>query len=316
LITREQSLILKEMNPYRLRAYILLLIVSVIWAIAGPVIKFVLSEIPPLLFLTYRFLLSSAFAIPYFIIAKPALPKKKLDWIYLLVYSLLTSSVTLGMLFFGLNNTTVLDMSIITLAVPLVIAIAGIFFLNEHITKREWGGMTVAIFGTALTIIEPLLSSKTNGVRLSGNLLIAGYVAVNAVSVVISKKLLRKGVSPSLMTNFAFIVGFLSLAPFLLFSSSLSSISIILKGASATSHLGVAYMALLSGTLAYWMSNKAQKSVEIGEAALFSYLYPLLSIPIAVLWLNEIITPIFIVGAVIILSGVIVAEYKKPKKNK
>ncbi|PJA42810.1 EamA family transporter, partial [Candidatus Woesebacteria bacterium CG_4_9_14_3_um_filter_39_10] len=43
------------MNPHRLKAYILLLIVAVIWGIAGPVIKFTLGGFPPLLFLTYRF---------------------------------------------------------------------------------------------------------------------------------------------------------------------------------------------------------------------------------------------------------------------
>ncbi|PIP57395.1 hypothetical protein COX03_03365, partial [Candidatus Woesebacteria bacterium CG22_combo_CG10-13_8_21_14_all_39_10] len=54
------------MNPHRLKAYILLLIVAVIWGIAGPVIKFTLGGFPPLLFLTYRFGLSTLVAVILF----------------------------------------------------------------------------------------------------------------------------------------------------------------------------------------------------------------------------------------------------------
>lgn len=74
-------------------------------------------------------------------------------------------------------------------------------------------------------------------------------------------------------------------------------------------------MALLSGSLAYFLFNKAQKTIEIGEASLFAYLYPIFSTPLAVLWLGEKITPIFMVGAIIIALGVFVAEVKKNRYN-
>ena len=74
-------------------------------------------------------------------------------------------------------------------------------------------------------------------------------------------------------------------------------------------------MALLSGSLAYYLSNKAQKSIEIGEASIFAYLYPIFSTPLAVIWLGEKITPMFTMGAVIIAIGVAIAEIKKRRYN-
>ena len=74
-------------------------------------------------------------------------------------------------------------------------------------------------------------------------------------------------------------------------------------------------MALISGTLAFYMSNKAQKSIEIGEQSLFAYLYPLFSLPLAVLWLGEKIMPIHIIGGIIIVIGVAIAEIKKRRYN-
>ena len=72
-------------------------------------------------------------------------------------------------------------------------------------------------------------------------------------------------------------------------------------------------MAIVSGSLAYYLFNKAQKTIEISEASVFSYLYPLFSAPLAVLWLGESITPVFIIGGIIIAIGVTIAEVKKKR---
>lgn len=295
------------MNPARTRAYIELLIVTVIWGIAGPVIKYTLGAFDPITFLTYRFGISTIVALILFVILKPNFPKDSETQRKLMGFGFLTSAVTLGFLFFGQKNTTVLDMSLITLVTPLLITVAGVMFLNEHVTKREKIGMTVALLGTLLTVIEPLINGS-GAIRLSGNVLILGSLIASAWGAVLAKELLRKGVSPLLMTNVSFVIGFISLLPFFLFSGiSLSSIYHI----PYTFHLGVFYMALLSGSLAYYLSNKAQKTIEIGEASIFGYLYPVFSVPIAVIWLGEKTTPMFIVGAVVITLGVILAEWKK-----
>lgn len=296
------------MNPARVKAYIYLLIVTIIWGFAGPIIKYTLGGFDPLTFLTYRFGLSFFVALVTFFIIKVRLPKDKETFGRLIGFGFLTSTVSLGFLFFGLENTTVLDMSLITLATPLLITIAGVMFLNEHVTKKEKIGMAIALLGTLLTVVEPLIQSGHSAIRLSGNIFIIGSLIATAWSAVLAKELLRKGVSPLLMSNASFIVGFLSLLPFFIFSGiSMSSIYHI----PYTFHLGVLYMALLSGSLAYYLGNKAQKTIEIGEASVFSYLYPLFATPLAVFWLGEKITPMFVVGAVIITLGVILAEWKK-----
>jgi drug/metabolite transporter (DMT)-like permease len=74
--------------------------------------------------------------------------------------------------------------------------------------------------------------------------------------------------------------------------------------------LGIAFLAVLSGNLAYYLGNRAQKSIEISEAGLFSYLYPLLSMPLAVIWLHEEVTLPYIIGAIVVVIGVVIAEIK------
>ena len=304
------------MNPARARAYIQLLIVAVIWGVAGPIIKYTLGGFDSLTFLTYRFGLSSIVALIVFFIMKVHLPRDRETFWKLIGYGFLTSTVSLGFLFFGLENTTVLDMSLISLANPLLVTIAGVMFLSEHVTKKEKIGMGIALAGTLLTIIEPLIANGNGTLRLSGNILIIGYLIATAWSAVLAKEILRHGVSPLTMTNVSFIVGFLSFLPFVLLSSPIGHTLSAIRSTPISYHIGVLYMAFLSGSLAYYLGNKAQKTIEIGEAAVFSYLFPLFSTPLAVIWLGEKITPMFVVGAVIIAFGVFLAEWKKSRYNK
>jgi len=293
------------MTP-RIKAYLMLLVVGVIWGVASPVIKYTLAGFSPTTFLTYRFGISTIIAVIIFAIGGMHIPKNIGVFLTLLLYGFLNSVVSLGLLFFGMENTTVLETGLITLASPLIISTVGVYFLHEHVTRREKIGMGIAIFGTALTIIGPL--------NFSGNLLILGYVISTVITTLLAKNLLRKDVNPMTMTNFSFIIGFVCFFGFLLFTGSLPSPYTIYH-IPYTYHLGVAYMAVVSGTLAFYLNTKAQKSIEIGEASLFSYLYPIFSLPIAVLWLGEKLTINSIIGGIIIALGVVIAEIKKKRYN-
>lgn len=297
------------MNPARIRAYIIILLVTVIWGVASPVIKFTLGGFDPITFLVYRFGISSIISIFLILTFKFKFPKKFADIALLIIYGILASSVSLALLFFGLKNTTVLDSSLITLSDPLLISIAGVYFLREKISKREKIGISIAVLGTLLTIIEPLIQNG-GSLRLSGNIMIVAYAIVVAGTAVLAKVLLRRGIEASTMTALSFILGFVTLLPFASLTNlySLSSIHY-------SYHLGVFYMAVISGSLAFYLSNKAQKSIEIGEQAIFGYMYPVFAAPLAVLWLGEKITPIFIIGAIIIAIGVFIAEVKKKRYN-
>lgn len=304
------------MNPARIRAYLYLLIASAIWGIAGPVIKYTLDGIEPLLFLVYRFGISSLLAILIFPKITFKLPKEPKVLLWLFVAGLFSSTIGIGLLFFGLKNTTVLDMTLITLMAPLLAAESGVRFLHEKVTLREKIGMGIALIGTLFTVIEPITSGFGDGIKTSGNALILLYLLSTVVPAILTKKLLRAKVKPLTITNIEFMVGFITLLPFALYKYGGGQILEVIGKIQPQFHLGVFYMALLSGSLAYYLFNRAQKSIEVGEAAIFSYLYPLFAMPLAVLWLGEKVNSQFIVGAIVIAVGVFVAEYKRTKLSK
>lgn len=301
------------MKSARIRAYLMLIVVAIIWGIASPIIKFTLNAFSPAVFLTYRYAISTLLALIFIYFNGSNFPKSVKNRLWLLLYAFLNGVLALGMLFFGMKNTTVLDMSLITLLLPLSVSLAGFYYLKEKITKQEKLGMMIAIIGTAMTIIEPLVVNGGNQIEFSGNLLIFGYVVNATLCAVIAKKLLRNDTQPMTLVNTTFIVGFIS---FLIYTLSQNIISISkIMDTPLEYHLGVLYMAAFSGTLAFYLSNKAQKTIEISEQSLFSYLSPIFAMPIAVLWLNEKITPIYVLGGIIIIIGVVIAETKKKRYN-
>ncbi len=305
------------MKP-RLTAYFYLLIVSVIWGAASPVVKFTLQWFDPWLFLTYRFLISSMIAIPYFALTKTKIPKKSGDFGLMFLTSLLSAPVALGLFFLALTKTTALSASLLTAGAPLLLVLSGALFFHDRITHTEKTGIAITVVGTLVTAFGPLFLNghvETLG-RLEGNILMIGAAGADIAAAVLSKAALRRGIHAAFLAQSQFIVGLLIFLPLLLLSRSPSSLMTTILAAPPEAHLGVLFMAVLSGTLAYTLRNVAIKTIEVSESALFSYLQPLWAAILAVLWLKESMTPSYVIGGMIIATGVVIAEYKKRKNKK
>ncbi len=303
------------MSKRRIRAYILLLTATAIWAAASPIIKFTLREISPLNFLTYRFLISGVIGIVFLILMKPKIPNNKKAYFYLFSYSIFTM-IALTMLFMGLDQSRVLDLVVVDVLGPLVTALAGAIFLKERITRREKTGLAIAFSGTLIAIAIPYLINKGfEASRFSGNIMLILFMILDTGSYILAKEAVRNKIGPATLVNVTFIILFLFFVPLNYFIKGGEFFLHESLNLSVYGHLGVAYMAILSGTVAYTLWAAGQKTIEVSEASLFRYLYPTFSAPLAVIWLREEINGYFLVGAVLILIGVILAEYKKHKKQ-
>lgn len=283
--------------PARYRAYIYILIAILLWGIAGPVIKYTLGYFDTVTFLTIRFGLTSLILVPFWIWTErhkrhlfPDLTYK--DWVILIIYGITATTIELGLLFLGFAHTSAIEATMIFSTAPIFIALAGIYFLKEHITKKERFGMFVAFAGTVIVVLGPVSGN------LLGNLFVMLANIAKIVEVVLTKKLLRHNFSPLFLTMFSFFVGFLSITPIYFLTNhrqlnwSINSIS------------GLMYMVLFSGILAYWLFLKGQKTIEVSEANMFTYLQPLVTTPLAFLWLGESLTWNFLIGGAVVALGV------------
>lgn len=300
----------------RHKAYLYLTVVAVIWGIAGPVIKYTLSYFSPDVFLTYRFFLTSLLLVPILFVHHPKIfsTLRRLsaaEYRMLVICSLLGSTANLGLLFWGFSLTTALDGSIINAVSPVFVTLAGFYILHEHITARERFGQFLALLGTLLIFFQPVFEAgKLSTGSLLGNFLVVLANLAWTGYAILTKKQLRHHLSPLILTTSMFLLGFLSMSvitvimntPYRLYNSFIN--------APLSAHAGVLFMALVSGGLAYFLFEKGQKTIEASEANIFLYLPPLITTPLAYLWLGEPVTSAFVIGGLIIAGGVILAQTK------
>lgn len=300
----------------RTKAYLYLLVAVAIWGFAGPIIKFTLGTFDPLVFLTYRFFLTSFVLIPFLLIAEPRTLKNishlsSQDWVALIISGLLGTAGQLLLLFYGFSLTSSIDGTLLSSTSPILVAIAGALFLHERVTKRERLGLFIAFIGTTVIVSQTFFES---GVLFSGtligNLLVMAGNLCWVVNVIVGKKLLKNRISPLFQTTLSFFLGFLAVATILFSTQPVYSVLQQLSSNNLSAHIGVIYMAILSGGLAYFLYRSAQKYIEASEADVWVYLQPLFGTPLAYFWLKEPITLTFLVGAAIIATGVLIAEFK------
>lgn len=298
----------------RSTAYLNLLLVSMIWGAAPAVIKFTLHDFPPLLFLTYRFLISSVIALAWIFLTKSKIPHAPGQKKYIFWYSMIGVTVGLGLLFFGIDKTTSLTGNILTSLGPLSLVFAAAYILHERVTNHERIGISIAFIGALLIILLPLFGGTRAELvgALEGNLLIILAIIADAAAAILAKICMRNRVSATLLAHLSFLIGFLTIAPIALFVHGTDIINLAIT-APLSAHLGVWFMAIFSGTIAYSLRNRAVRSIEVSETAPFTYLHPLWGAPLSILWLGESLSMPFIIGAVIIGIGVIFAEYKGRK---
>lgn len=294
-------------------AYLMLLVVSIIWGAASPIVKHTLIWFNPWLFLTYRFGISAIVGIVALAITKPKFPKKSSDIGLLLLTGFMSAPLALWLFFESLTKTTALSGSLLASIGPLLLIIGGAVFFHDKIRHNERIGIAVTLIGAAVTIVGPLIfNGQTDHLgKVEGNMLMLLAVSIDMGAALFSTYAMKRKIDPALLTHTQFILGFAIYLPILFMRQSWIDVAESIMYAPIAAHIGVLFMAIASGTIAYTLRNIALKSIEVSESALYTYLQPLWAALLAVLWLGEAVTTSYLIGGAIIAVGVVIAEYRK-----
>lgn len=325
----------KKFSYYNKTAYAGMLLTTIIWGAAGPIIKYTGSFIPPLTFLFLRFLIVCIVLLPYTIIELIENNINKKDYLNFFLLGI-SSQTSLALLFIGLKYTTSLDAAIIGLVGPILSITAGHYFYKDSIGKSTVVGIFLAALGTGLIAIEPILANGQSGIstkeRIFGNVLVILYNLFWVVYVVWSKMSmgekspeLKKALSfirikpmskiypPTLITALTFYVGLLTVIPFAIAENLTLTTYFDILSIDSRGLIGLFYMALLSSIVAYIVYQKSLDKLDVSEAAFFGYLSPIFTLPVAYILLKEVPNIYMVLGAFLIITGVVVAGNKSKR---
>lgn len=284
-----------------------LIINTILWGLALPIVKPALEFISPIQFLYFRYLLAaplSLLLLPFFRL--PRLSLAQVGKITLLEF--VGTPILLAILYTGLSLTSGLEASLLGATSPLFTILGGIWFLHERQTKREWQGFALALFGTLLLTLEPLFLG--NGLRftsLGGNFLIILQNLIWAGYLLVAKKLYR-GLPKLFVTSFSYWLGLVCFATYLIATSSLPDFTLLTSGPVLFPAL---YMSIFGSIIALALYLYAQDKIEASEASVFTYLQGAVAIPAAYFLLGEQPTLFAILAVVLIAYGVLRAEFHR-----
>lgn len=296
------------MSKNRKLAYLGLGMNALIWGAAFPIIKPAFDLISPMQYLYLRFLVAGLLAFPIFLVYYIKAKPKASYIIKVLLIELFGLPLPLWLLYTGLDQTSALEASLLGSLTPLFVTLGGVYFLQEKETKREWQGLGLALLGSLIIVLEPVLSgSGVSGSSLAGNLYILGYNVIYTIYVVLAKRAYQK--KPPV-----FFGALTYLATAAIYGIMLSSSNILPSLAQLlvpTVLIPVLYMAIPGGILAFALYLYSLSKIEASEANLFTYLNAVVAIPTAALLLHEYPTPLTILAILLICWGVLRAETKK-----
>ncbi len=302
----------------RRTAVILMLINTISWGAALPIVKPALQYFTPYQFLLYRFIFAAIFSFPVLLYYLPKIKHlwKRLGIIVALEF--IGTTLALGLLYAGLRYTTSAQASLIATTTPIFIILGGIFFLKEKEDGHEWLGLFFAVIGTILLTIEPLLFGKAGigGFSVVGNMLIFGQNLATAAYFLLAKKFYA-GIPKLFISSVSYYVGIFSFLIIDLFTKHGASAGLNQPMWQQLSHpsalLAVIYMATFGSIIGLTAYIKGQEGMEASEASVFTYLQPLVFIPLSVLWLHESLSLFTLLAIGTIGAGVWISEYRTKK---
>lgn len=286
----------------------LAVLATFIWSGNFIVARKIIKDIPPVTLSFYRWLTASIIILPFawkYLRAEFGTIKKHLP------YFLATGATGVSMfntfVYIGGHYSEAINLALIgTTSSPIISVILARIFLKEHIGVYKITGMFVCITGILLLLSKGHLENLLSLSFSKGDL----WVLAAAFSFSVYNTLVKKKPAAVHPVSFLFVVfslGTLVLVPFYIqeynreggFATSLTNISVIL------------YLGIGASVICFLVWNKAIGKLGAGRTALFGNLIPVFSSLEAVLILHETISWIHIVSFALVITGLIIANYRK-----
>ena len=289
-------------RPSEARLYSLLGLMLLFWSLNYVIGKVALREFNPVLLTCLRISIAGVFILPIYLWRAGAnFPKwtwREVGGLLLLgIYGVIANQL---FFVFGLAWTSVAHAAVIMTLMPIFVLLLAALLGQERITLRKVVGMTIAATGVGVLQLERKGSS---GATLLGDFCTFLCGISLAIFTVRSKQLMKRFGSLAI-NSVAYIGGSLAIAPLTIWLS----VRYGAVRASAAAWWSVAYMAMFSSVLAYFIYNYALTYMPASRASAVSYLQPLGATLLAVALLGEPITTTLAIGGILVLIGVVVTE--------
>ena len=274
-----------------------------IWGGMYVVSKVVLEVIPPFTLLSLRLILGAAtLGLIILLQRKAALTKRQLRDSFLV--GIVGYGVSLAFQFVGTKLSTASNGALVTSATPAFVLLFAPFLLSEKSTARRILALVISSLGV-IAVIDPRTADFTSSLFL-GNLSLIAAALTWALYSVLVRKVTKD--ADLLMTSMVMLAG--GIPSSILFgifeinTQGIGEITIDIIG-------GVLFIGIISTALAMALWNYAFAQLPAATASLTFFAQPVVGTLLGWLFLNEKITPLFIIGGLLIGVGLFISSTEK-----
>ena len=300
---------LKQQTLY---GYLFALSATAIWSGNFIIARGLSESISPISLAFWRWVVAVIVFLPFAIkplIAEWGILKKNLP--YLSITALLGITTFNTLIYFAGHTTTAINLALISITFPIFIIILSRLFYREIITINKGLGILLVAAGVIL-----LVTKGTPAILLHLSFAIGDiWMLMAALIFAIYSLLLRhrpKELSIWSLQLSTFILGLIFLFPFFVWDCATTSSAEF----GTKTVLAILYVGIFASLSAFILWNKAIVSIGPTKAGMVYYTLPLFSGTLAYLFLKEDIGMLHFYCAVLIVSGILFANYESNRVKK
>jgi drug/metabolite transporter (DMT)-like permease len=290
-----------------IRLYTLIIFGQVVFSATPLFIKIALRDFDPFTFGIIRFVISVILLNLFLlIIGKPLIPKRK-DWFWVALLGFLAIPANQGLLFIGLEYTTPGHSALLYGLTPILVYLFAIPILKERFIFKKLVGILMAFAGVVIILLDRNITIEPK--FATGDIIIFFGVIAWALYTVFGKTLVKR-LGSILAITYTMTFGTLIFLPI----GAYNTISFSYADVTGLSWVAVLFTAIITSGIAYPVWYWALKYMEASKLSVFIYFQPILATVLSYIFLAEQLTTNFVVGGIVVLMGVFVAERLNGKR--
>jgi drug/metabolite transporter (DMT)-like permease len=281
-----------------------------IWGSSFLLIKVGVADLGPLPLVSVRLGLAGLTMFAFLRLTQRAWPRNRRDLSALIAVGVLNTAVPFTLITWGEQDIDSGLATVLNATVPLfTLVIAHFALVDERISPQKIAGLVVGFAGVVILASRDAGSSSPN--PLSRQLAVLVASACYATSAVIIRRYLRR-VDPLTVAGGSLMIGGLTILPITLLAvrplPSPASVSL-------ESGLAVVVLALLNTVVAYFLFYHLIDTWGATRTTLVTYTMPPVGVTLGAIFLDEIVDWKIVVGAALILGGIVATNWRRKRQE-
>lgn len=280
------------------------LITALLWASSFVLVKLALKEVGPLTTAGLRYFIAFLILTPFLFKQGGAIRKlKPREWYLLVIIGISAYTIANGAFFWGLKYISPTTTSLILSMNPILVLLAGIWWLKEIPTRTQAIGFVICLAGSMVFFLNGLKVGELTGLIIT----IVGLFGFAAFGILSRSFARNKQINTLILTAFPLGFG----------GGVLLILAIVIEGIPHFSwQVGgiLLWLALVNTAVAYMLYNHSLQTLTALEMNVMLNLSPLGTALLAWLLLGEQLSLLKFIGIVVVIAGVILVQMRKKQQ--